>query len=254
MTTPTVSPISHRRTLLCLGDSITQEGHDVGGWVGILQNAYRRKADVLNRGFGGYNSRMGVVLAEQLLPPTGPTHLVVTVFFGANDATSASKVEQTVPLPEYAANVKAIVRAALAVAACVVVITPPPVDAALWPDRGLEAASAYGAAAAAVAAEFASGGAPVGCVDAFALLMEGGEGEGWKRHLRDGLHLSGSGNAALAAAVLAEVARVSPGVAPDSLPLDFPIWRDVRNELGPGGVVASLTELAALHAAPFVWT
>lgn len=45
-----------RLTFVLFGDSITQRGFE-DGWVASLANHYTRKADVLNRGYGGYNAR-----------------------------------------------------------------------------------------------------------------------------------------------------------------------------------------------------
>ena len=55
-----------------------------------------RRADVFNRGFGGYTSSLGLAIMDGLLPPAlSPTAAdteslptLVTIFFGANDATA----------------------------------------------------------------------------------------------------------------------------------------------------------------------
>ncbi|CAD7926831.1 unnamed protein product, partial [Amoebophrya sp. A120] len=40
------------------GDSLTQYGSsEVGGWAARLQGLYSRRADVVNRGLSGWNSR-----------------------------------------------------------------------------------------------------------------------------------------------------------------------------------------------------
>lgn len=46
-------------SLICFGDSLTQQGSQIGGFVASLQNVYLRRLDVINRGFGGYTSRQG---------------------------------------------------------------------------------------------------------------------------------------------------------------------------------------------------
>jgi isoamyl acetate esterase len=106
------SACAFREEICCFGDSITQQGHMAYGWVCALQEAYRRRADVLNRGYSGYSSRFGVAMLPHLFGPQR-RYLVTTVFFGANDAADASsKPVQHVPLAEYAANMGEIVAAA----------------------------------------------------------------------------------------------------------------------------------------------
>jgi hypothetical protein len=49
------------------GDSLTERGFDNGGWAAGLASQYFRKADIINRGFGGYNSRTALYLTSDLL-------------------------------------------------------------------------------------------------------------------------------------------------------------------------------------------
>ena len=39
--------------IILIGDSITEQGYQIGGWVGYLSNKFIRKFDVINRGYGG---------------------------------------------------------------------------------------------------------------------------------------------------------------------------------------------------------
>lgn len=60
-----------------------------GGWGAALAHHFARKLDVVNRGFGGYNSRWGVKLLEQVLAQIqaqGQRVAFMTLWFGANDA------------------------------------------------------------------------------------------------------------------------------------------------------------------------
>ena len=43
--------------VVLVGDSITQQGGRVGGWVARIAGALERKCDVVNRGFSGYTTR-----------------------------------------------------------------------------------------------------------------------------------------------------------------------------------------------------
>lgn len=248
-------PRAFRETICVFGDSITQEGWSVGGWVSLLADAYRRKADVLNRGFSGYNSRWARGVASHVFPtPCTPLYALTTLFFGANDAVMPhANPRQGVPLEEYTANVEWLIATAAACSRCVVLITPPPVDSTAWPDRACDRTASYAAAvhvAARNARATVGGATRVIVVDLNAMMS--GE-EGWSRHLRDGLHLSPSGNAMLFNALMA--ALEGSGVAPADLKLDFPLHRDI--DLKPGddaSWAASFTPeaLAVTHAAHVV--
>jgi hypothetical protein len=61
---PTVSYITERAKFILLGDSLTQHAFTRGGWGQLMGDLYVRRADVLNRGYSGYNTRW----ALQLLP------------------------------------------------------------------------------------------------------------------------------------------------------------------------------------------
>lgn len=53
----------------------------------LLLFALHHRADIINRGFGGYNTRMGVYLVDEILASFGAGRVrLVTIGFGANDA------------------------------------------------------------------------------------------------------------------------------------------------------------------------
>jgi lysophospholipase L1-like esterase len=176
----------YREAICLFGDSITQDGFDPvnGGWVAGLANYYRRKADVINRGMSGYNTRLALLAAPHILggaasggaalPASASAgvalrgrFLLSTVFFGANDAAVAGE-PQHVPLAEYEANLTALVAMARAASTAVAVISPPPLDSARWPNRGNMHTVQYAAAAGRVAAAAAAQpGPPVVFVELF---------------------------------------------------------------------------------------
>ena len=116
-----------RPTIILFGDSITEFAFGKGGqvgWAGLLSSVYTRQADVLSRGFSGYNTRhaLGVMpsifgggvdegteknddtdVASSLAPS-----LFCTVFFGANDA-SLPTARQHLSIEEYDRNMRQIV-------------------------------------------------------------------------------------------------------------------------------------------------
>jgi len=82
-----------RAKILLFGDSITQQSFSANdcGWGACISDRYQRRADVLNRGFSGYNSGWFLKFAAtdegkaDLFEHEGVR--LVTIFFGANDAS-----------------------------------------------------------------------------------------------------------------------------------------------------------------------
>ena len=117
-----------RSSVVLFGDSLTQRGFEPGGWAAALAHYFGRRADVYNRGYGGYNARWAAELAPRLFEPAASRHLLVTIWLGANDAADATE-RAHVPLHEFERSVAAIAAAARRAARVVVVLTPPPVRA-----------------------------------------------------------------------------------------------------------------------------
>ena len=133
------------KRFLLLGDSITEQSLDFdnGGWALRLLSSYRRKADIIPRGFSGYNTRWILkYLKEQQQSKidnksssassssnvgidTSNLDLAV-IFLGANDAAE-EECYQHVPLDEYKENLKQL--CILVNAPRVILITPPPYSA-----------------------------------------------------------------------------------------------------------------------------
>lgn len=206
--------------------------------VAGLQDAYSRRADVLNRGFSGYTTRSVAPLLDSVFPPEvadgdGKPFVLTTVWLGANDA--ASNEQQHVPLAEYEAGLGRIVDRALLCSSAVVVLTPTPVDSAAWPDRSNAVLLAYGRAAARVAAAREG----VSCFDAHAALLEAG-GDYWKAMLSDGLHLSRRGGEAVSRGLLLHIESHHGDIAPRALKYDSPGWRDIDPKDPAASVAAFL--------------
>lgn len=78
-----------------------------GSWVARLSNDYVMLADVINRGFGGYNTNMFRQILEQLISQDLFTNVrAVTLFLGANDAQWHR--HQSLPLEEYKVGVECL--------------------------------------------------------------------------------------------------------------------------------------------------
>ncbi|GAX25392.1 hypothetical protein FisN_5Lh490 [Fistulifera solaris] len=190
-----------RAKIILLGDSLTQTSFE--GWGGHLANVYQRRADVINRGFSGYNTNFFLRLPMEDFP--SDTSLV-TIFFGANDASLKDEnPHHYVSLEDYAQNLKTILdRVRQTYPHCgnnILFITPPPVvheQRFQWQkekygdkatgvlERTLENAGKYAEACKKVAAEV---GLP--CLDLYTTMQLENE---WQRFFNDGLHFSADGH------------------------------------------------------------
>ncbi|XP_048430597.1 GDSL esterase/lipase CPRD49 isoform X3 [Pyrus x bretschneideri] len=57
-----------RPQFVIFGSSIVQFSYSHGGWGAVLADLYARKADVLLRGYAGWNSRRALQVLEQVFP------------------------------------------------------------------------------------------------------------------------------------------------------------------------------------------
>ena len=238
--------ISMRPSILLFGDSITQEAFGVDGnigWASLLAADYTRRADVLNRGYSGYNTNHAVELLPRVLVPLQKMHkfLFCTVFFGANDAALAGE-PQHVPLERYTENVKTIVRSIRASHDCpVVLIAPPPIEETMWgdflklrgqggSDRSNEHTRSYGLALEQVAKEN-------DCLFLDAWTLMEGDKSTRGSFVFDGLHLNEKGNRALYNGLMDLLEANRPEVLPmmdgdgrygtKGVPLEEKLWREL---------------------------
>ena len=257
MATPT--PF-HRESILLFGDSITELSVEPsGGFSSSLAYAYRRKADVITRGFSGYNTRHASAIAPLIFAPSvaqsNKRHLFSTIFFGANDSSTIEpfkissaleheKPSQHVSIDEFEQNTVEVIRIALQATrtdGCVIVISPPPVNQVKWPDRGNKAVAAYTDAVARAVQTVnttrpatTTSEAKVVHLNLFKAMYTGSTEiiesteitSPYEHYLSDGLHLSPEGNKVVADLLLSVVREHAPLVAPESLPLDLPLWMD----------------------------
>ncbi|CAL0330134.1 unnamed protein product [Lupinus luteus] len=222
-----------RPEIVLLGDSITEQSFRDGGWGASLANAYSRKADVLVRGYGGYNTKWALFLLNHIFPLGSPKPpIATTIFFGANDAALLGRTSerQHVPIEDYKQNLRKIVLhlKEYSPSMQIVLITPPPVSeegrlryakslygekAMKLPERTNEAAGQYAKACVEIAKEMS-----VWSVNLWPKMQET---NGWQdKFLSDGLHLTPEGNAV----VFEELIKVfnEAGLSADEMPWDLP--------------------------------
>mmetsp|Transcript_23876 Transcript_23876/g.52157 ORF Transcript_23876/g.52157 Transcript_23876/m.52157 type:complete len:293 (-) Transcript_23876:194-1072(-) len=237
-----ISKRARRAQLVLFGDSLTQAGFSEGGWAASLAFQYQRSADIILRGYSGYNTRWALNILPDLFPAdqdfSAPD--LVTVFLGANDAVLPDMGEpsrQHVPLDEYKKNLTAIINRVRQMSTTkpphVLLITPPPVDEEHWAEF---AAANYGVPAdtksrrnahtelyaKAVIQVGAETSTPV--VDLYTHFMQLPD---WQSYLYDGLHMFPKGNSLVFQAVEKAIGEHFPSLKADVLPMDYPDHKDI---------------------------
>mmetsp|Transcript_88849 Transcript_88849/g.176678 ORF Transcript_88849/g.176678 Transcript_88849/m.176678 type:complete len:278 (-) Transcript_88849:73-906(-) len=216
-----------RAQILLFGDSITQQSFSVGGWGARLADRYQRRAHVLNLGYSGYNTRWALELLPLLFDvPDASSVRLVTIFFGANDASHMEhNPRQHVPLQEYKENLRKLVIhvCSKCLNAKVLLICPPPVCHAQrlvfqqnqYPnsatgilERTNENTGEYAAAAAALATEMG-----IQSIHLWQEMQSAAPGDDWHKFLSDGLHLSLEGNEFVANRLIAKIGDAFPELA-----------------------------------------
>ncbi|CAM9266186.1 unnamed protein product [Chrysoparadoxa australica] len=230
-----------RPVVQCFGDSITQRGFEVAanGWLAQLADYFSRRAHVVNQGYSGYNTRWGCTMLDGLFKQernpvgTGET-ILVTIFFGANDAQLAPG-RQHVPVEEYGKNLECMVRHIQACypKAAVVLMSPPPLHDGMWkhgaqpgkaPDREGKVTATYAERCRKVA-----DACKVHFLDVFTVLG-GMDQDSIRPHVSDGLHLSAKGNALLFTCLVAFLELQIPEITPERLKPEAPLHGDVDPE------------------------
>ncbi|XP_027352375.1 GDSL esterase/lipase CPRD49-like isoform X1 [Abrus precatorius] len=99
-----------RPQFVLFGSSIVQFGY-YEGWGATLSHLYSRKADIVLRGYAGWNSRRALEILDKIFPKNAAEQpSLVIVYFGGNDSTypNPNGIGPHVPLEEYIENMKKI--------------------------------------------------------------------------------------------------------------------------------------------------
>jgi lysophospholipase L1-like esterase len=258
---------NHRFQFVLFGDSITQRGSASNGWGTLLGDKYTRRADIVNRGYSGYNTEFCKLLLEKQLAnkiwPFNPNQRsntntyerLVTIFLGANDSVLKA-FPQHVSIENYEANLLKIVSLLIprkletpattdkygvntVLSECgtgLILITPPQIDppryAKFFGDIVVDEYSREYENTLKYVNVVKSIGARynIPVVDLWTLTPISTDPN--LDCFNDGLHLNTRGNVVLFEAVLSTIKQFYPMLKDTVLPLDGPLWDRVdRNDI-----------------------
>ncbi|XP_050214324.1 GDSL esterase/lipase CPRD49-like isoform X4 [Mercurialis annua] len=122
-----------RPQFVLFGSSIVQMSYGNNGWGAILTDLYSRKADILLRGYAGWNSRRALQILDRVFPKDAAIQpSLVIVYFGGNDSIHPhpTGLGPHVPLPEYIDNMTKIALhlKSLSDTTRIIFLSPPPVN------------------------------------------------------------------------------------------------------------------------------
>ncbi|CDZ98401.1 Isoamyl acetate-hydrolyzing esterase [Phaffia rhodozyma] len=250
--------VSPQNLFVAFGDSLTQTW-DEGSLCQRLAYSYCRKLDVINRGYGGYNTEWALPILDQasldtrtdlILPREeqltngSPKIEIMTVWFGANDACLPPSA-QHLSISDFSNNLDKIITSVQTRSpqTKLVLITPPPIHgptrAGLMAPRALDRSQENTKAFAdAVLKVGQDTNVPV--VDIFRGIENylGGDLERTKEVLRDGLHFNKEGYQVLYDLLISTIKENYPSLEPDTLQLTWPVWSDIDRSDVQRSVVA----------------
>ncbi|RSH84469.1 uncharacterized protein EHS24_005990 [Apiotrichum porosum] len=110
----TMAAAGYTDAVLLFGDSLTQAWSE-GSLAQRLSEYWLRRLDVVNRGYGGYNSEWGIPSFEVIFGTKEDREAgraqevqLLTIWFGTNDAVLPGRLQYT-PIPRFQENLKTLV-------------------------------------------------------------------------------------------------------------------------------------------------
>ncbi|WWC68934.1 uncharacterized protein I206_102870 [Kwoniella pini CBS 10737] len=242
--------------IMLFGDSLTQAWTD-GSLSQRMAEYYSRRCDIVNRGFGGYNSDWAIPVFEQVFATREAREKgyaqnvkLITIWLGANDATIPGE-PQCVPLDRYKSNLVKLIKLIKEPSSAyyspdtkIVLINAPPIIENDWVKARVEKWESFGSTGpkpeqnrdkrvtksyAEAAIEIAKE-QQVPIVDIWTAIVDvaGGEGDDQLApYFYDGLHLTSEGYAVLFKALSALIIDRYPELDPEQIPMRMPHWADV---------------------------
>ncbi|XP_022745942.1 GDSL esterase/lipase CPRD49-like [Durio zibethinus] len=216
-----------RPLFVLFGSSIVQFSFSNEGWGATLADIYARKADIVVRGYSGWNSRRALKVLHQVFPKDAVVQpSLVIVYFGGNDSVEPhpSGLGPHVPLPEYIDNMKKIALhlKGLSDKTRVMFLSAPPVnEEQIFQTIGVqgrtnEACRIYSEACLKLCEELDVNG-----IDLWTALQQRDD---WRTAcFTDGIHLSSEGSKLVAKEILKALreAEWKPSLCWTSLPTEF---------------------------------
>jgi len=240
--------------IVLFGDSITEQSYEQTrgfGFGAALSDVYRRKLEVVQKGFSGYNTGHALWILPQIIPePSEASRIeLMTVFFGANDAV-LPELPQYIPLAEYRSHLKKIFKHDVLKPhnPKFILITPPPICEYATQAADAEKGKNFVQRLAARTKMYADAAVEVGkelgvptvnlwkaCIDYAGGWKEGepipgskpnGRNEKLTGLFRDGLHFSPIGYELMYNEVLKTICTSYPELDPQHLEFVFPCWEE----------------------------
>ncbi|KAK7283979.1 hypothetical protein RIF29_13729 [Crotalaria pallida] len=236
-----VGPV--RPQFVLFGSSIVQYSFYDHGWAAVLSHLYARKADIVLRGYSGWNSRRAVQVLDKIFPKNATEQpSLVIVYFGGNDAVRPhpSGFGQHVPLQEYIENMRkiAIHLKSLSKKTRIIFLSAPPVNEAQIlgnsvllgkPLRTNESCRIYSEACLELCREM-----DIKAIDFWSAIQKRDD---WRDVcLLDGIHLSAEGSKIVVKEILKVLkeAEWEPSLYYKSMPVEFE-EDSPYDPLGPDG-------------------
>ncbi|CAN0863198.1 GDSL esterase/lipase CPRD49 [Linum grandiflorum] len=219
-----------RPQFVLFGSSIVELSFNNGGWGAILSHIYARKADIILRGYSGWNSRRALQILDQVFPKDAQVQpALIIVYFGGNDSIHPHEtgLGPHVPIPEFLDNMRKIILhlQSLSDKTRLIFLTPPPVDEDVmtriygdfWGSiPSNEAYGKYSDATMKLCEEMGVKG-----VDLWTAIQQA---ENWQKTcFEDGLHLNEAGSKVVAKRILDVIKEADwePSLYCQSMPSEF---------------------------------